>query len=665
MPAAEPSIGASDPLSPVANATATPAHRLLIGTAGHVDHGKTSLVKALTGVDCDRWREEKVRGITIDIGFAHLVRGDVELGFVDVPGHQRFVHNALAGLGGIRAMLLVVAADEGVKPQTREHLAICALLGIPRALVALTKVDLVEPDLLELARVEVSELLAGTAWADAPIFPVASPTGQGLAALEAALVELARALPPPAAANLPARLPIDRAFHLKGLGVVVTGTLAAGSLAVGDSLDLLPGQEGARPLQGRIRSLQVHGTPRERATTGERTAVQLAGIELADLARGAELTAAEAYRPTRLLAAEITLLPDAAKPLQGFVDVRVHLYAGEALGRMRALDPAVIAPGERGLVEIRLAQPLVAVRGDRVVVRRPSPATTLGGGEVLDPQWPRRRGRALAALLAPLRQGPPALLAAWVADAGEVGIGERELAQRLGWPRERLAAALQPILGKATLMTVGTGAERRLVAPAAFRTVRERAKAILSEFLARERLAPGMPKAELLRRLFPLRSRRAESLLDAYVAWLEADRVLVVAGDLVNPPGRRAALSAEESKLEAALVARYEAAGLEPPSPGSVALELGTKPQIVDGLVRYLVQRGRLSRLPGDLFIATGVVDALRRDLLATGWERFSVPQFKERFGLSRKWAIPLLEHLDGLGVSRRVGDERLLLRPR
>jgi selenocysteine-specific elongation factor len=429
--------------------------RAIVGTAGHIDHGKTSLVLALTGIDCDRWAEEKARGITIDLGFAHLTEHGVQLGFIDVPGHERFLHNALAGLGGIRVMLLVVAADEGVKPQTREHLAICSLLGIPAGLVALTKADLAAPDLLELAHLEIDELLAATPFAGTPVLAVSSATGVGIDALKSALLELASRHAVETAPEMPARLPIDRAFHLRGQGVVVTGTLSGGSVRAGDLLELLPPAPG---LDGtlRVRSVQVHGEAREAALAGERTSLQLTGAPLEELRRGQQLGTPGAFAATTSLLARVTLLPDAPADLQGFVPVRLHLHAGEALGRMRPLagvappnagaaaplgDAALssadaapspahaapppagaaggrLAPGDSGLVEIRLQTPVVAARGDRLIVRRPSPAATLGGGEVLDPGWRRHRGALLPAALAALDGGLPSALAFWTLEAG-------------------------------------------------------------------------------------------------------------------------------------------------------------------------------------------------------------------------------------------------------
>ncbi|HUP42821.1 MAG TPA: selenocysteine-specific translation elongation factor [Thermoanaerobaculia bacterium] len=679
--------------------------RVVVGTAGHVDHGKTRLVEALTGIDCDRWAEEKARGITIDLGFAHLERetpaGEpLEIGFVDVPGHERFLHNALAGLGGVRVMLLVVAADEGVKPQTREHLAICSLLGIPAGLVALTKSDLVEPDLLELARLEVEELLEGTPFAGAAVVAVSSSTGDGVPELEARLVALAaeHALgDSPEASALPARLPIDRAFHLKGLGVVVTGTLAAGRIALGDALEVLPAAGRAAPAQVRVRSIQVHGRSRGEALAGERSALQLAGAELPGLARGQQAAAPGRYQPTRRLLAEIRLLPEAPAALRGPTPVRVHLLSSEVLGTLRPLPAAggggaALEPGAAGPVEIRLRSPVVAIRGDRVIVRRPSPETTLGGGVVLDPapRSGRLRGltdsaHALAfaavGMADPMitswtaapratpkagepREPDPALLH-WTRQAGPAGLDADSAARRLGLPPAEVAARLAALAGQGELLSAeegGAGHARRWIAPAAYRAVAERARRVLAEYFERDRLARGIPKAEAIERILP---GAAAGLAGVYLEWLAAQGVLALEGDLVNLPGRSAELTGEESALSKAVLAGFAAAGLTPASPAEIGRDLSAKPQILEGVVRYLVERGQLVRLPGGLILAASAIEELRRRLQATGWERFTVPEFKERFGLTRKWAIPILEHLDSIGATRRLGDQRLVVRPR
>ena len=632
--------------------------RAIVGTAGHIDHGKTSLVLALTGIDCDRWAEEKARGITIDLGFAYLFEGDLQVGFVDVPGHERFLHNALAGMGGIRVMLLVVAADEGVKPQTREHLAVCSLLGIPAGIVALTKADLVAPDLLELAQLEVEELLGGTPFAGVPILPVSSVTGQGVPELKAALLELAERHATPADPGRPARLPVDRAFHLKGLGVVVTGTLASGAVRPGDTLEVLP-----RGQKARVRSIQVHGQPREEAEAGERTSLQLTGVALEELERGMQLGTLDAFEATTSLLARFTLLADAPAPLRGFSPIRLHLYASEVIGRMRPLAEAGLAPGETGPVEIRLQAPVTAVRGDRLIVRRPSPATTLGGGEILDPRWRRHRGTVLAAALSALPKDLRSALVFWAQEAGERGVEAPELAHRLGVAPRDVTPELSALARENRLIEVpeGTGYGRRWISPTAVARVTDRARRVLKEYFQKDRLAEAMPKAEAVRRI--LRGRAAD-LAPVYFEWLAAQKVLAVQGDQVTLPGRSAQLTGEESKLSTAVLERFEKAGLSPPSPGEVAAALAAKPQILEGVLRHLVARGQLVKLPSGLILAASAVAGLRRDLLATSWDRFSVADFKDRFGLTRKWAIPLLEHLDSTGATRRLGDERMVVRP-
>lgn len=692
-----------------------PARRTVVGTAGHVDHGKTSLVRALTGIDCDRWQEEKDRGITIDLGFAWLREDDLQVGFVDVPGHEKFLHNALAGLGGIGLVLLVVAADEGVKPQTREHLDICRLLGIPRALVALTKADLVSEDLLELAELEVAELLADTPWADAPRFPVSSTTGEGVAELRAALVaaagEAAEAASRaegdepagadsrsddsisdgPARDELPVRLPVDRAFHLKGLGVLVTGTLAGGRVAAGDTLEILPSGEKVR-----VRGIQVHSQARDEGRAGERVALQLGGVPLEEITRGMELVTPSRFALSRRLLGQFTLLPDAPKPLQGYEPVRLHVHAAEVMARMRPVgergeprdagergEPSNpgergeargggedsdssgegrsfrrLEPGETGLVEIRLAAPVVAVRGDRFIVRRPSPPATLGGGVILDPDYHRPRPGESVNLTRALGHGTDAALTHWVERAGEAGIGEEELARRLGREPSAVARRLAALAAAGRLLEVpaGAGHGRRFLTAAAFRRVSQRAAGVLRDYFEGHRLARGMPKAEAVERILP---GAAAELSATYLSWLAARGVLTVDGDRLNLPGREAELTDGESQLAKDLVAAYAAGGLTPPSPGEMASRLGAKPQIVSGLVTYLVERGRLVRLPEGLIVAASKIEDLKTELAATGWERFTVAQFKDRFGLSRKWAIPLLEHLDSTGATRRLGDER------
>jgi selenocysteine-specific elongation factor len=632
--------------------------RVIVGTAGHIDHGKTRLVEALTGVDCDRWAEEKRRGITIDIGFAHLLADDLQVGFVDVPGHERFLHNALAGLGGIRVMLLVVAADEGVKPQTREHLAVCDLLAIPAGIVAMTKSDVASSQRQAAVREEIGALLAGTRFAGCEVLPVSSLQGDGIETLKRRLVEVGGEHAQTVDPRQPARLPVDRAFHVKGRGLVVTGTLAAGTIRTGGTLNAAP--NGGR---ARVRGIQVHGTDRESAEAGERVALQLAGIEVDRVPRGTQLTAPGGVEPGRAWLAECRLLPEAPKAIRGSTPVRVHLFSAEIMGQLRPLG-GPLEPGDSGVVEIRLAEPVAAARGDRYVVRRPSPAMTLGGGRVLDPHWRRRRGGDLDRAARALQAEVPAALHFWVEEAGEGGARAAELAVRLGWTEDACRAALDELAAgqKVIRVPTGQGNDQRWLTGDAFRRIERRARKVLGDYFAAHRMQGGMPRAQAVAGILP---GRGAELAAAHLHWLEQRKVLEVSGDKVALPGREADLTGGESKLAAGILAAYEAAGLAPPAPSEVQAGLGAKAQIAEGVTRHLLERKKLSRLPGGLLIATAAVERLRRELEETASDTITIGEFKKRYELSRKWAIPLLEHLDSIGATRRVGNERQIVRRR
>ncbi len=629
---------------------------LVIGTAGHIDHGKSSLVLALTGTDPDRLKEEKARGITIDLGFAHARAGDVNLAFVDVPGHERFVKNMLAGVGGIDAVLLVIAADESVMPQTREHFAICRLLEIPRGVIALTKADLADPETLDVARMEVRALVAGSRLAEAPVVAVSARTGDGLDALRDALAAVASASPARAAAGAP-RLPIDRVFSMRGFGTVVTGTLTEGTLHAEDELVVLP-----RGLRVKVRGLQVHGAAQTVAEAGRRVAVNLGGVEVADVSRGDTLTAAAAFDVTRRFDAVVELLPD-AKPLRHGARVRFHHGTAELLARVALAaeyqTPAAaqhgghtedgpiaeLAPGARAFARIRLEAPAVLTRGDRFVLRQYSPPMTVGGGTVLDPLPARSpiRTSAARARFARLASSDGEAAMAFVEDARTAGLEAAALARRAG------AAPAGDVV------TIGT-------AIFALRVVTEAEARVLAGVEAYHRaqpLAEGMPREEARERLVGAAS---PALFDEVV------QRLIRAGKLTGRdrlalPGRGVSLSPEEARAQAGIERVYREAAFAPPDLASAAATAAVTAAVADRVAKLLVRQKTLVKIDTLLFHAE-TLERLKRDVAAMKGKTATVDvaAFKERYGVSRKYAIPLLEWLDRERVTRRVGDARMIL---
>ncbi len=626
-----------------------PMRSLIVGTAGHIDHGKSALVQALTGTDPDRLKEEKERGITIDLGFAHLDLGQgLVASFIDVPGHERFVRNMLAGAHGIDAVLLVVAADESVMPQTREHFHICRLLGIPRGLVALTKCDAADADMQALAEMEVRELVAGSFLEGAPVLRLSARTGQGLEALRDALRALAGAAPARPADGL-LRLPVDRAFTIHGFGTVVTGTLVSGGLAPGDEVEVLP-----RGRRARVRGLQVHGTAADRLAAGHRAAVNLTGIEAGEVARGDVVTRPGTMRATSIVEADLSLLPG-GRPLKDQARVRVHLASAEVLARVRLLDAAVLAPGATTRVQLRLESPSVAGRGDRLVIRAYSPAATIGGAVVVDPLAAKRRRGSASAVTA--GSGTAEAAARMVADAGVAGVDGPTLAARVTVPLPALMAALP---GRADVVSLGHDPVW-LVSTATLDALAAAAQERLREFHARRRLDAGMPREELRRRAF---ARAPGGVFEAVLERLAGLGRIRVSSDTVALAGHRVELTPEEALCrEALLAAAREAAlaGIDLAHPPA-ALAAGD-PGLRDGVARALVAEGALRRV-GDSLVESSRLDALADEVRRRwpGGSRLDVAAFKEMTGLSRKFVIPLLEYLDRERVTRRTGADRFVL---
>ncbi len=623
---------------------------VVFGTAGHIDHGKTALVKALTGVDCDRLPEEKRRGITLVLGFAPLADplGEVELSFVDVPGHERLVHTMIAGAAGIDRALLVVAADEGIMPQTREHLDVLDVLGVRGGVVAVTKSDAVDPELLEEVRAEIAASLASGPLAGAPVLACSALSGAGIAEVREAVLACGRTVVRRHDPHRPFRLSVDRAFSVAGVGTVVTGTAAWGRVRVGEELLALPG--GVRP---RVRGLQVHGAARDEAEAGERVALSLAGATVAQMPRGEQLLPAGAWQPSHRLALDVRVLPGAPELGEG-ERVWLHLLAARRMARVERASPARIAPGGGGRVIVRLARPVFAAPGDRVVLRRVSPATTIGGGEVLDARperLSRREADRLAAVVRPWAD-LPAAIGRWVALAGVRGVTAGEVALRLGVKE----AGVESAIGR--LLADGAVAVAQVRPPVLLHRDTLSSVASAAAALVRAAGATGVPRAELLAQLVPPAARH---LREFYLDFLRRS------GVLREVAGR--ALPADAAPLEDALAARvtelYRRAGFEAPSPEEAAAALGADRKAVEGLVRFLVEQKRLARVGGKWVLHRQCLDEIVASLRAWGVESFDVAAFKERFGLTRKLAIPILEWLDSERVTRREGDRRRLLRPR
>ncbi len=635
---------------------------IIIGTAGHIDHGKTALVRALTGKDPDRLPEEKRRGITIDLGFADLDLGNVRVGFVDVPGHERFVKNMLAGVHGIDAVALVIAADEGVMPQTREHFDICRLLEVQRGLVVLTKSDLVEDELLTLVQSEAEDLVSGSFLEGAPILAVSARTGNGLEEFRAALREIGENIPS-RSSDFVTRLPVDRAFTMKGFGAVVTGTLVSGEIAAGDELELLPAGRHVR-----ARGVQVHGNSVSRAQSGQRTAVNLAGVDAAEVERGMVLAPIGRLRPTQIIDVQLNVLPSAPRPIRSRSRLRVHLGAAEVLARVRIMNiRGEVPPGETAFAQLRFESPVVALHGERFIVRSYSPAETIAGGMVLDPQAAKHRGKDLAATQEHLRvlaEGDRAdKLAVFVAAAGDQGIRLSDIAARTGWT-DAVVSQVANAAREASIVE----AEGVLVAKGNFERLARVTVETVKLHHQREPLSRGLARETLRERHF---AHAAPEIFRAVIARLEKDGTLVTEKDVVRASEHGVELSPADTQLRDKIARAYEKAGLEAPPFERVLEASGVSPaQRSHGrkILQLLIDNGTLVRVQGEMFFYSLALEHLKQLLRQYALEHepdrlIDVARFKDLAGVSRKYAIPLLEYFDSERITRRAGDKRIILK--
>lgn len=629
--------------------------QIILGTAGHIDHGKTSLVKALTGIDTDRLKEEKARGITIELGFAHLeLPSGQHLGIVDVPGHEKFVKNMVAGAAGIDLVCLVIAADEGVMPQTREHLDICTLLGIRHGLVALTKIDMVDEEWLEMVSEDVAEYLAGSFLEGAPIVPVSSQTGQGLDQLTAALDELAAEIEQRAAGG-PFRLPADRVFTMHGFGTVITGTALDGVVEVGQEVMVYP-----QGLATRVRGLQVHNQEVNQARRGQRTAMNLQGLEKADIKRGDVVAEPGTLSPSMWLDLQVDVLPEIPRPLKHRSPVRFHSGTAEIMGRLMLLDRDELLPGQSALCQVRLDSPVAVMTGDRYVLRSYSPVFTVAGGEVLHPhpgRHKRNRPEIMADLQTLLDGSPADKLMVHARLAGEAGVTSEQLRRLVNLPAKELASAVKDMLSKRQLVRFDKEAGR-MVAAQVWAELEQKALALLAEYHQANPLKSGMGKEELKQRL--TRSPDAK-LLNHLLSRLTAENKLVAEKDMLRLPDHKVRLAADESALRAKLEKAYLDGGLTPPTFKEASQ--GEDPDQVRELIKVLVDQGVLVKVKQDLYYHRQALERVQADLVdyLQAHGRIAAPQFKQMTGLSRKFLIPLLEYFDAIHLTIRVGDERQL----
>jgi selenocysteine-specific elongation factor len=639
---------------------------IIIGTAGHIDHGKTALVKALTGVDADRLPEEKQRGITIDIGFAELKLDELNVGFVDVPGHEKFVKNMLAGASGIDLVLLVIAADAGVMPQTREHFEICRLLEIKSGLIVLTKTDLVDAELLELVNLEVAELVENSFLESAPVVAVSAKNGDGIEELKATLKSLTAKIP--ARKNeMIARLPVDRSFSVKGFGAVVTGTLMSGEIAETDELELLPIAKKVR-----VRGLQTHGKTVKSAHAGQRTAVNLGGIEHAEIERGMVLATGGVLRPTQIFDAQIEVLKDAKKNLKSRQRVRVHIGTIEALARVQVLnEKGEIERGTKNFVQLRLEIPIVCIPNERFIIRSYSPQITIAGGKVLDNNAVRHRRKDVEIVVkylqnlidAEAQNDRTKTVKLYLEAAGEHGLSFNDLQAKTGWRSEILKKSLAENIEKRAVIE----AEKSLLARNPFENLKMRTLIEIESFHKKEPLAKGILRETLREKIF---AHLPPEIFKATLESLSKDAKIAAEKDIVRAAAHNLELSKDETILREKLESIYRTAKLEVPKLEDALLDSikGSKlnREHARKIFQLLLNSGEVVKISEDFYFARSEIERLIEKLkafAATDPDRLiDVPKFKDIAGISRKFAIPILEYFDREKITRRAGDKRIIL---
>jgi selenocysteine-specific elongation factor len=628
---------------------------VIIGTAGHIDHGKTALVKALTGIDADRLEEEKRRGITIDIGFAHLElpspSGEIlRLGFVDVPGHERFIRNMLAGAGGIDLVLFVIAADESIKPQTREHFEICRLLGVRQGITVLTKSDLVNAEMLGVVKAEVNEFFSGSFLdpAHSPTIAVSTLTGNGLELLKQTLIEVADTVPAKDSSAF-ARLPIDRAFTMKGFGTVVTGTLVSGSIKRDEELEIFPARKRVR-----VRGIQVYGQNVDEATAGQRTAINLTGIEKEGLGRGMMLAPPAMFQVTQRVDVQLQLLASAKRPLKNRARVHFHAHTIETVAEI-VLRDAQAMPGSVGFARLKLSEETLLLPGDRFIIRQFSPVETIGGGVVLDTDPVSRDLPPDSEMQTLVSQDRQAILKLRVSREWHDGAWLPQLVAATGWTNNIIEVELAPVVASGEIVR----AAETFVLAAAWEKLKEQIVSNVEEFHSKNPLAQGIGRKQL-----QVQSDAGVELFDAVVGNLVREKRIELLGDLVRLPGRGVAMKDEEAESRSVIENSFKSAGLTVPALKDVLAGLKVDKTRAQKIVTLLLRDKILVKVADDLVFHQSALNELKKNIAVykAKSSKINVAQFKDLTGVSRKYAIPLLEFLDRERITKRVGDERIIL---
>lgn len=633
---------------------------IVVGTAGHIDHGKSTLIKVLTGVDPDRLKEEKERGITIDLGFASLQIGDrLKVGFVDVPGHERFVKNMLAGVGGIDAVLLVVAANESIMPQTREHLDICRLLSIPRGMVVITKCDLVEREIVELVQLELQDYLRDSFLEGAPVIPFSASSEEGLDTIREALADMGDALLP-RNLDLPFRLPVDRCFSSKGFGTVVTGTLVSGIIRKEEEVQLYP--TGKR---SRVRHVQVYSQEVDQAQAGQRTALNLQGVELGEVHRGVQLSICGRYRAISHCDCRLSLLESAPVSLKNRSRVRFHLGTTEVLAEVRPLQPKILAPGQTGMAHLELEKPVLALVGDSFILRRSSPMITLGGGVVLDIFPPRRRrsrdlDQRLEFLKAMDSDDPKTIIERLAGREATRGIDEDRILSQLPFPSTVVRKILSRLVQEGLVCRLAQH-PLQVMGREFFEGLCRHSMTLIRDYQKRQPLSAGLPREQLHSTLF---ADLSHTVFKSVLAYLCVRDLVELDRDRVRLKGSSVRLSVDEARAMDQIEQAFRSTGLQVPSVEEVFREVALPQEQARRLVVLLTRQKKLIKVSATLFFHTDSIEEVKRKLreFKKQADRIDVPTFKKLANVTRKYAIPLLEHLDRERVTRRAGEFRVIV---